>query len=1216
MVVFSMPQNSFVNRHLVKKYLVFVFLFFLLQKFDASDVLAVGFNEEIGQFSYPRPFTHRHHLENEIDTTWDAIIEANGKLKELEREQSRTIEPFGNLGELQEKLNSLKEEHLKLPALQRKYNLEKQESEEMLLTLPQPEIKDFSLYIKEIEQNSFDEFMKSMETIWSIINDAHDKLIALDTTNLTIIKPSEDGNKLTKILNFLESSFEELLYLKQRCTSEEIAQELSDTLKEKKENLSVQLQEMQEEFFDRVAEAEESFSDKLQKANEPLTYLGQNIRDIEDQKPLLEEQINTYDQLLGSIHKKKTEISELTKTRLALESKLDALEDNVKLLTNTTIVQPKRNISDESQPSVENYGQDNYKQIVDSIKRAREQRLRQEDEGYVSLDNLAIRDTPSPTITESNQTTPQQISRKRKRVDSEYESSDDIPLSLRDELEAAKNGITGHAAIDLRTETSPVMEIATTTDMPPATKTATATVTVNSPVMERATAMATPVIYMAPITETSAVMEIATITDMPPVTKTATVTVTSPVAQKATVMAAPVIYMAPITETSPVMEIATITDMPPVTKTATATVTVTSPVTQKATVTATPIIYMAPIIEEVPVMEIDTTTDMSPVTKTATATVTVTSPVMERATAMATPVIYMAPITEEVPVTEIATTTDMPPVTKTVTVDAHPTLVSEHTNTADTQASDTQTVATQTDIVDEQQTSIAIQTDVAAEKPVHEVIQQAAVFMHDNPDVDPYEIFGDNLGLETLFAEEEPIAAEPTAPVDDPPPLVVKQPDQAEEQPTLVAKQTNSETEQTNSETEQTNLESEQPDSSTEQTNLESEQPDSSTEPTNLESEQPDSSTEQTNLESEQPDSSTEQTNLKSEQPDSVAIPSSQTLAEENSYISPINPDIEQDISKYNTYIEFDYLDMISNALTNHTLTDNSTVNVVASGDNDYIKKGGWIQFISSITKQQQQGNILAFKNNQQGFILGFDTRPLDSFIIGIAYALANSYTRLQTIFNDKQNTILHVAAIYTQHTLSQNIYLNSYLKYGKAFIKNKGERNNIAINSKTNGYVTRAKLETYYKMDLDKFLFKPIVGITFDHFLINNFTEYRKEFNINVPTKKGKRILLETGISLSKNILVKNISIIPEIHVKLDNTLLLNNPTGIITFTNTSHQAPTVVPIIKPVGSSAKNVKYTLGGYVNVQSVLPFKLGAGYDYSFKKDLITHSFYFNGLIKF
>ncbi|WP_375330257.1 autotransporter domain-containing protein [Candidatus Tisiphia endosymbiont of Nemotelus uliginosus] len=1197
MVVFSMPQNSFVNRHLVKKYLVFVFLFFLLQKFDVSDVLAVGFNEEIGQFSHPRPFTHRHHLENEIEATWNAIDKVSDELKELEQEQ---LQINGN--ELQEELNALEEEYLKLLDRKREHNLEKQKSEEMLSILQQQEIKNLPLYSKETEQISFAEFKENMEQIWFIVNDTHEKLKKVDPENI-IIKPSEDGNKLTEMLDLLEKDYLALLNPKEDYNSQETEQKFS-----------VKLQEIQEEFFDRVVEAEESFSDKLQKVNEQLTYLGQNIRDIEDQKPLLEEQINTYDQLLGSIHKKKTEIAELKETRLTLESKLHALDDNIELLTNTTIVQPKRNISDESQISEENDGQDNYKQIVDSIKRAREQRLLWEDEGYFSLDNLA-RDTPSPTITESNETAPQQISRKRKRVDSEDESSDDIPpttrnsLSLRDELETTKKGIIGHAAIVLITEPSPVMERAT--DMPPATKTATATVTVTSPVTQKATVMPTPVIHIAPIIEEVSVMEIATTTDMPPAAKTATatVTVTSPITQKATVMPTPVIHMAPIIEEVPVMEIATTTDMPPAAKTATATVTVTSPITQKATVMPTPVIHMAPITEKVPVIEIATITDAppvtktatvtvtSPATKTATATVTVTSPVTEKATVMAYPVIYMAPIIEEVSVMEIATTTDMPPVTKTVTVDAHPTLVSEHTNTIDTK-----TVATQTDIVDEQQTSVAIQTDVAAEKPVHEVIQQAAVSVDDNADVDPYEIFGDNLGLATLFAEEEPIAAEPTAPVDDPPSSVVKQPDQADEQPTLVAKQANSETEQIN-------LESEQPDSSTEQTNLESEQPDSSTEQTNLESEQPDSSTEQTNLESEQ-------TNLESEQPNSVAIPSSQTLAEENSYISPINPDVEQDISKYTTYIEFDYLDTISNALTNHTLTDNSTVNVVASGDNDYIKKGGWIQFISSITKQQQQGNILAFKNNQQGFILGFDARPLDSFIIGIAYALANSYTRLQTIFNDKQNTILHVAAIYTQHTLSPNIYLNSYLKYGKAFIKNKGERNNIAINSKTNGYVTRAKLETYYKMDLDKFLFKPIVGITFDHFLINNFTEYRKEFNINVPTKKGKRILLETGISLSKNILVENISIIPEIHVKLDNTLLLNNPTGIITFTNTSHQAPIVVPIIKPVGSSAKNVKYTLGGYVNVQSVLPFKLGAGYDYSFKKDLITHSFYFNGLIKF
>lgn len=278
----------------------------------------------------------------------------------------------------------------------------------MLSILQQQEIKNLPLYSKETEQISFAEFKENMEQIWFIVNDTHEKLKKVDPENI-IIKPSEDGNKLTEMLDLLEKDYLALLNPEEDYNSQETEQKFS-----------VKLQEIQEEFFDRVVEAEESFSDKLQKVNEQLTYLGQNIRDIEDQKPLLEEQINTYDQLLGSIHKKKTEIAELKETRLTLESKLHALDDNIELLTNTTIVQPKRNISDESQISEENDGQDNYKQIVDSIKRAREQRLLWEDEGYFSLDNLA-RDTPSPTITESNETAPQQISRKRKRVDSEDE---------------------------------------------------------------------------------------------------------------------------------------------------------------------------------------------------------------------------------------------------------------------------------------------------------------------------------------------------------------------------------------------------------------------------------------------------------------------------------------------------------------------------------------------------------------------------------------------------------------------------------------------------------------------------------------------------------------------------------------------------------------------------------------------------------------------------
>ncbi|MCC8399704.1 MAG: hypothetical protein LN563_03940 [Rickettsia endosymbiont of Platyusa sonomae] len=296
-----------------------------MQKFDVSDVLAVEFNEEIGRFSHPRPITYIQHLENEKKAIWSTIDKVSDELTKLEQKPSQKIKLLNDRENLKEEINSLETECLALLDRQNKYKLEKQKSEEMLLTLPQPEIKYLSLYSKEIAPKSIDEFTKNMETIWTIINDAHDKLIALDTTNLTIIKPLEDGNKFTKMLDFLQDSSVELLTLKQRCASEEIAQELSDTLQEKKENLSVQLQEMQEDFFDKFEEEREIFSVKLKVANEQLKNLQKNISDIKKKTLLLQQKIDEHNQLLISIDKKENKIAELKETRNDLESKLHVL---------------------------------------------------------------------------------------------------------------------------------------------------------------------------------------------------------------------------------------------------------------------------------------------------------------------------------------------------------------------------------------------------------------------------------------------------------------------------------------------------------------------------------------------------------------------------------------------------------------------------------------------------------------------------------------------------------------------------------------------------------------------------------------------------------------------------------------------------------------------------------------------------------------------------
>ncbi|WP_425362901.1 autotransporter domain-containing protein [Candidatus Tisiphia endosymbiont of Hybos culiciformis] len=1143
MVIFSMLQNSLVNKYLVKKNIVFIFLFFLLQKFDLSNVMATGLNEEIGRISNP----HLNYHYDEVEVIWSAIDEARDELKKLKQKQLQTIMPFKNANELKEEFDSLTADCSVLLNLKRSCNFKKQA------------IIDEISSSEETQQNFFVEFENNDSLLPN-----EEQYIYDPALNSLLVKPT-NTTELEYDLNS-PSNFD----------AEEQEQAIA-----KQVSFSIT----------------PSPSARLERVNKELANLIESISMIENHELLLKEKEDEYYQQLSAIQQKETDIHELEKKRKALiesESKLANMPLTHPITQSSSVLVPRTEIDtcvDLEQIFGNNFGlkklfEGNAPIVAKPQHMMAEQRQQLQDEGYYSSENLIIGATQPSTITESNPI--QQNSRGRKWVDSVTRNW----LSLREELKVSDQYEIFGDSFGLETlfeENVPI--VAKPQHMVAEQTVPIQTMEAAEPIVPIRTMIATEKIVQVPtmavakliapiqtmvVEQTLPIQPMEVVEQIAPIqTMVAEHTVQVPTMAVAKLIA-PIQTMV-VEQTLPIQPMEVVEQIAPI-QTMVAEHTVQVPTMAVAKLIA-PIQTMV-VEQTLPIQPMEVVEQIAPI-QTMVAEHTVQVPTMAVAKLIA-PIQTMV-VEQTLPIQPMEVVEQIAPIQPMEVVE--------------------QTLPIQPMEVVEQIAPIqTMEDEVKGYDPNHR--KKRSIAVPDKADVVPYED-EESFGLETLFKEEEPIAAEPNDPVDDP--------------PSPVATQTDSETEQTNSETKQSSPEDKQPDSETTQSTPIVEQPDLKTTQSNSEDKQPDSKTTQSTPIVEQPDSETTQSSSEDKQPDSVVIPSAQTLTEENSYIPSINFDIEKDIAKYTTYIEFDYLDMISNALTirNHILTDNSTANVVAAGDNDYIiKKGGWIQFIRSITKQQQQGNILAFKNNQQGVILGFDAQPLDKLIIGIAYALASSHTKLQTIFNDKQNTILHVAAIYTQYTLSPNIYLNSYLKYGKAFIKNKGERNNIAIDSKTEGYITRAKLETYYKMDLDKFLFKPIVGIIFDRFLINNFTEYRKEFNINVPTKKGERILLETGISLSRNILVKDISIIPEVHIKLDNTVLLNNSTGTITFTNTLHQTPIVVPTIKPVGSSAKNVKYTLGGYVNVQSVLPFKLGAGYDYSFKRNFNTHSFYLNGLIKF
>ncbi|WP_375332427.1 autotransporter domain-containing protein [Candidatus Tisiphia endosymbiont of Psammoecus bipunctatus] len=1133
MVLFNKLQNNFLinisNRYLVTRCIIFLFLFilfFLLQGFGTSNVLAAGVRNEKINLPNPDPTTNREYFENEIEATWQLINEAHGELKILERTRnSQIIDRFGDYdNELKKEFGSqnnyypgtlelLEADYLTLLDLHRDYSLEKEMIEEKISdNETRKGIKEKGLAeIKELIKKNDEEYYKAQ-------SDAERKpLVEKDEFLLKIKEELEEISHPNAVYLKNENNKQRGNEYNVVNTDPEIYEDnFSDhsSIVEILKEIDISPQDLR--YDDNT---KETLHTKLNKVNQKLENLAQDMSKIEQQESILNQEKDNYDKLSSSIDIKKDKICKLEETKKYFESKLDCKEANLPAL-------PKKKLQFR-----------NVAAHIISIIKAQPQTsnsLVSVKSPYISLDDQP----PAPSLNMQTEILPYQI-----------DPSVVTPLIL-DTTQPNNETLTNKAIPQVNTKSlhDELQEFSTENDGNNQRK----------EIITRRHSIETeqPKHYQ----------------DNKTITRTFSLELPRPQSLDEEFFS----YHSSTPE-SEEEEWSDSEDEP----------LIDTPKRFSRSSSLAPLDPQYYSRRSSDASNLDSSDEVA----------VVTFPPL--------------PITQE-------------------------------------QSSTTHTVVDQVVVynVDNKQgvseNNIELHEYENPSKLYKTKRQKRSIAVHDNVVVVQNEVFDeDNLGLEELFKEEavpivaneqlpeeehhaiQPLEAVPQPPADvvhveNNPPAV--QPLKAEHdifdednlgleelfKEDAVPIVANDQPQEAEHDADGQHVDEQQHADEHLAANDQPPEAEHHADGQHADGQHADEHQKDEHfVTNEQPLSAAPQTPL-----ETIA------LVEKKSYIPPINFDIEQNIAKYTTYIEFDYLDLISNALStrnqNNLLTDNPTVK--AAGDNDYyIKKGGWIQVMRSTSKQK--GNTLPFKNNQQGFVLGFDAQPLDELIIGIAYANANSYTKFQNIFNDKQNIILHVAAVYSKYTLSPNMYLSSYLKYGKAFIKNLGKRDTISINSKTNGYVGRAKLETHYKVDLDKFLFKPMVGIIFDRFLIKNFTEYRKDFNINVPTRKGKRVSFETGIDFSKRILVKNISIIPKVHFKLDQTILLNNSTDIINFTSIEQHTQTVA-ITKSLRPSPKNVMYTLGGCINMQSVSALELGAGYDYSLKKSFTTHSFYVNGSVKF
>ncbi|BFD46430.1 MAG: hypothetical protein DMENIID0002_10760 [Rickettsia endosymbiont of Sergentomyia squamirostris] len=348
MVLFNKLQNNFLinrsNRYLVTRCIIFLFLFilfFLLQGFGTSNVLAAGLRNEQINLYHPNPTINREYFENEIETTWQLIDEARDELKRLEQTRnSQIIDRFGDYdNELKKEFGSqnnyylgtlelLEADYLTLLDLYRDYSLEKEMIEEKISdNETRKGIKEKGLTaIKQLIKRNSKEYDKAQS----------------DAERKSLVEKEESLSKIKKELE--ETSYQDAVYLKnennkQRGSEYNVVNTNPESIYE--DNFSdhssivkilkkIDISPQDLRYDDNT---KETLYINLKEVNQKLEDLAQDMSNIEQQESILNQEKDHYDKLSSAINIKEDKIRKLEETKQYFESKLDCKEANNSLPT-------------------------------------------------------------------------------------------------------------------------------------------------------------------------------------------------------------------------------------------------------------------------------------------------------------------------------------------------------------------------------------------------------------------------------------------------------------------------------------------------------------------------------------------------------------------------------------------------------------------------------------------------------------------------------------------------------------------------------------------------------------------------------------------------------------------------------------------------------------------------------------------------------------------
>lgn len=224
------------------------------------------------------------------------------------------------------------------------------------------------------------------------------------------------------------------------------------------------------------------------------------------------------------------------------------------------------------------------------------------------------------------------------------------------------------------------------------------------------------------------------------------------------------------------------------------------------------------------------------------------------------------------------------------------------------------------------------------------------------------------------------------------------------------------------------------------------------------------------------------------------------------------------------------------------------TVGVAAGDENNVVEKGMWSKIFTSKTTQDNSIGKAEFNNNQNGFIIGFDAELKDENVFGVAVTKSDSKTNFFSSVDNSQKSDLYSVILYNEMSLTNKLYLNTNLKYGKAYVKHK-IHTDIPLSGKTTADIFSASIDGVYKhKSTNGTLISPIFRFTFSNFFIDDFSEINDDIKVYIPHKRARVLLAQSGMGFKRAVAVGKSKLEIEFHGGIETILALKQSHDMIT--------------------------------------------------------------------